>query len=54
MESACSEIIAIETNENLRAGLRILARIIARDFMSRQAANDGSKFEGEDNDHVQE
>jgi len=45
-----------ETNKHLSDGLRILARIIARDFMASQAlAQDGEVLNnGESNRHLQD
>ena len=51
MESAGREIK--EMDKHLKEGLSILARIIARDFMTTQAVNEPCKSAGENNEHFQ-
>jgi hypothetical protein len=51
MESVCIETKPI--NKHTREGLRILARIIARDFMAKQVLNGDAKNDGADSEHLQ-
>ena len=54
MESICIE--EGNTNKHLNEGLRILARIIARDLMAQQtqAINGDYKSDGQDDQHIQD
>ena len=52
MESVCIE--AKPMNKHTREGLRILARIIARDFMAKQSLNGDCQNGGADNEHLQD
>ena len=51
MESACIEVKSM--NKHTREGLRILARIIARDCMAKQSLNGDDKEGDADNEHIQ-
>ena len=51
------ECVGVEektTDKHAREGLRILARIIARDFIAKQALNGDCKNDGADNEHIQD
>lgn len=50
MESVCIEVEPM--NKHTREGLRILARIIARDFMVKQALYGDCQNGGADNEHI--
>ncbi len=52
MESVCIE--AKPMNKHTREGLRILARIIARDYMTKQALDGDCQNGGADNEHIQD
>jgi hypothetical protein len=52
MEYVCVEEKTI--NKHTREGLRILARIIARDFMAKQALNGDGKNGGADGEHLRD
>ncbi len=52
MESVCIE--AKPMNKHTREGLRILARIIARDFMAKQALNGDGKNGSADSEHLRD
>ncbi len=52
MASVCIETKPM--NKHTREGLRILARIIARDFMEKQSINGDCKQGGADDEHIQD
>ena len=52
MTSVCIEQKTMD--KYTRQGLNILARIIARDFMEKQALNGNGKDGGQDNEHLQD
>ena len=52
MECVCVEEKTM--NKHTREGLRILARIIARDFMAKQALDGDCKNGGADHEHLQD
>lgn len=52
MASVCVETKPM--NKHTREGLRVLARIIARDFMDKQSFNGDGKQGGVDDEHIQD
>jgi len=52
MESVCVE--KKNMDKHTREGLRILARIIARDFMAKQVLNGDCKNGGANDEHLQD
>ncbi len=52
MESACIEERTMD--KHTREGLRILARIIARDFIAKQDLNGDCKNGGANDEHIQD
>lgn len=52
MTSVCIETRLM--NKHTREGLRILARIIARDFMENHSLNGDGKQGGANNEHIQD
>jgi len=52
MECVCVEEKTM--NKHTREGLRILARIIARDYMEKQSLNGDCKQGGADDEHLQD
>lgn len=52
MASVCIETKPL--NKHAREGFRILARIIARDFMEKQALSGNGKDSSQDNEHLQD
>lgn len=52
MESVCVEVRPMDKHTG--EGLRILARIIARDFMAKQALDGNSQNDGADNEDLQD
>ena len=52
MASVCIETKPM--NKHAREGFRILARIIARDFVEKQSLNGDGKQGGADDEHIQD
>jgi len=52
MESLCIEIRTLD--KHTQEGLRILARIIARDFIAKKAFNGDCKNENSEYEHLQD
>ena len=52
MTSVCIETKPM--NKHAREGFRILARIIARDFIEKQSLNGDGKQGGADDEHIQD
>lgn len=52
MTSVCIETKPM--NKHTREGLRVLARIIARDFMEKQFLNENGKQGGANDEHIQD
>ena len=52
MASVCIETKPL--NKHTREGLRVLARIIARDFIEKQSLNGDGKKGGTNDEHIQD